>query len=281
MSVLLSAPTLSQAAYDCIADIVYARSRIRLGKDKQALVSGRLAKRLRQLGLETFEEYCDRLESGDDPEEISMLVDFISTNHTNFFREPAHLDFLRDQIIPSLMPTLIRSHQPLRVWSAACSTGEEPYSLAIVLAEHIRSHGAASWQISASDISTRVLASARSGIYAEERVQLPKPEWLPRYFQKGVGEHAGKYRVKDCLRSQIQFHHLNLLQAQYPVPAGQHVIFCRNVMIYFDHETQQELVSKLVAQLAPGGHLIVGMSESLLNIRHTLKPVKPSVYQKN
>ncbi|MGB8168481.1 MAG: protein-glutamate O-methyltransferase CheR [Chthoniobacteraceae bacterium] len=270
---------LSPEAYEFIAGLVYEHSRIRLGPDKQALVTGRLGKRLRQLGLDSFDAYCAVLRSPRGDEEIEQLVDMMSTNHTHFFREAAHLDFLRDHILPEMTPRLARKREPLRVWSAASSSGEEPYTIAIVLAEFARLQGGLDWRIEGSDISTRILATARAGIYAAERVKLPEPELLPRYFQRGTGANSGHYRVKDALRKAITFHHLNLLQPTYPVAREQHVIFCRNVMIYFDQETQQQLVAKLVRQLAPGGYLIVGHSESLMGVRHGLKQVKPAVYR--
>lgn len=272
--------SLTPEEYRLIAGKVYAHSRIRLGGDKQALVTGRLSKRLRELGLSSFEEYCGLLESPQGNEELGPLVDLISTNHTNFFREVQHLDFLRDEVLPALVPKLVSKREVFRIWSAACSSGEEPYTLEIVLSEYARQHGSFPWAVEASDISTRILAKARAGVYAAEHVKMPEPDFLPRYFQKGTGAHEGFYRVKEALRSQVQYHHLNLLQAEYPVAANQHVIFCRNVMIYFDTETQQELVLKLFRQLAPGGYLIVGHSESLLGVKHSLQTIKPGIYQK-
>lgn len=280
MSLLITNHTLSEAEYQLISEKVYAHSRIRLGADKQALVTGRLGKRLRELGLGSFAEYCDLLESPQGQQELEPLINLISTNHTNFFRESQHLDFLRDHILPVLVPKLVLKNEPFRIWSAACSSGEEPYTMAILLAEFARAHGTFHWQVEASDISTRILAKARAAIYPVDHVKLPSPDLASRYFQKGTGEYEGHYRVKDCLRAQVKFHHLNLLQMQYPVAAEQHVIFCRNVMIYFDTETQQELVLKLAKQLAPGGHLIVGHSESLLGVKHPLKTLRPGIYQK-
>ena len=280
MAAFLPQEQLSAEAYECIAQLVYKHSRIRLGPDKQALVAGRLSKRLRQLGLSHFKQYCQLLESPRGAEELGPLVDFISTNHTHFFREMAHLDFLRDHALPEWVPRLIQRREPLRVWSAACSSGDEPYTLAIVLAEYARTHGAMTWKIEATDISARILEKAREGIYPADRIRVPEPELLPRYFQKGVGENEGQYRVKDVLRQAITFRQLNLLEGQFPLARDQHVIFCRNVMIYFDQETQQQLVTKLTEQLAPGGYFMVGHSESLLGIRHTLKQVKPAIYRR-
>lgn len=280
MSLITLNPVLSANEYRLIADKVYAYSRIRLGDDKQALVTGRLAKRLRQLNLESFEEYCRILDSERGQQEMTQLIDLISTNHTNFFREIQHLDFLRDHVLPELMPVVVRQHVPFRIWSAASSSGEEAYTMCIVLAEYARKHGNYSWLVEATDISTRILEKARTAVYPADHVRVPEPDMLQRYFQKGTGESEGFYRVKDCLRSQVKFHHANLLQPQYPVAANQHVIFCRNVMIYFDTKTQQELVDKLIRQLAPGGYFVVGHSESLLGVKHPLKTLKPGIYQK-
>ena len=273
--------SISPEAYQFIAQRVYAHSRIQLGEDKQALVAGRLGKRLRQLRLGSFEAYCEFIESAQGTQEMGPLVDLISTNHTHFFREIQHLDYLRDHILGECVPKLTMRGETFRFWSAACSSGEEPYTAAIVLAEYARKHGAYHWQIEASDISSRVVERAQQGIYPEERVKVPEPDLLPRYFQKGTGSHAGFYRVKDSLRQSVKFHRLNLLQASYPVAPFQHVIFCRNVMIYFDGPTQQELVTKLVAQLVPGGYFVVGHSESLLGMNHDLKTAKPGIYQRD
>ncbi len=273
--------SISPAAYRFIAERVYAHSRIHLGEDKQALVAGRLGKRLRQWGLDSFEAYCDFLDSDQGVQEMGVLVDLISTNHTHFFREIQHLDFLRDTVLKGMVPELIRRREPFRFWSAACSSGEEPFTVAIVLAEYARNNGTFDWRIEASDISSRVLERAQQGIYPDERVRVPQPDLLPRYFQRGTGTHEGFYRVKDSLRQQVKFHRMNLLQAMYPVAPVQHVIFCRNVMIYFDIPTQQELVGKLTALLPAGGYLIVGHSESLLGVKHALKSVKPGIYRKD
>lgn len=271
---------ISGEAYQFIAEKVYEHSRIRLGPDKQALVAGRLGKRLRQLGLDSFEAYCEFLEGQRGAQEIGPLVDLISTNHTHFFREIQHLDYLRDGILKELVPKLVMRGEMFRFWSAACSSGEEPYTVAIVLAEYARTSGSFNWQVEATDISSRVLEAAQRGIYPSERVKLPQPDLLSRYFQKGTGANEGFYRVKDSLRQSVKFHRLNLLQANYPVAPFQHVVFCRNVMIYFDTATQQELVAKLVNQLAPGGYFVVGHSESLLGVKHNLKTLKPGIYQK-
>lgn len=271
---------IAETEYEFIRRIVYDHSRINLGSDKKTLVTSRLAKRLRSLQLRDFDEYCRLLKSPGGTQELSNLVDVISTNHTNFFREGKHFEFLQQVVLPQWIPRLAQAGEPFRVWSAASSSGEEPYTIAIVLADYFRQQANLAWGIDASDISTRILAKAREAIYAAERLAEVQPEWQRRYFQKGINDWAGYYRVKEELRQRVRFHHLNLLQPSYPFTAKFQVIFCRNVMIYFDRATQETLVNKLTEQLVPGGYLMVGHSESLSNIQHSLRPVQPAVYLK-
>jgi len=271
---------LSAEAYRVIVDLVYEHSRIKLGNDKQALLSSRLGKRLRDLGLSSFDEYCVVLRSPRSSDEIGQLIDLISTNHTRFYREPDHFHFLTEKILPRLLPQLTARRAGLRIWSAASSSGEEPYTLAIVLAEYLRAYPAIEWQICASDISTRMLEAARDGIYRMDTLESVPPELLKRYFQKGVGPQEGKCRVKSELRDKIRYERINLFQDEYPIPHNQHVIFCRNVMIYFDVPSREQAVKRLTRYLAPGGFLIVGHSESLMGISHGLQSVRQGVYQK-
>ena len=261
-------------------DLVYQHSRIRLGPDKQPMLANRLRKRLRVLGSNSYDDYCAVLESPEGPEEIEQLVDLISTNHTKFFREPDHFTFLTNRVLPALIPRLVAARSPLRVWSAAASSGEEPYTLAIVLAEYFRAYPPVDWQVKASDISQRMLDHAQQGIYRMDAVQTVPPELLRRYFQRGVGVRAGTCRVKGELRERVRFQRINLFQADYPVPREQHVIFCRNVMIYFDPPSRAIVVQKLTRHLAPGGYLVIGHSESLLGIRHDLESVRQGIYQR-
>jgi len=272
--------TLSAEAYRTLVALVYQHSRIRLGPDKQPMLANRLRKRLRALGLVSYDDYCALLRSAQGPDEIEELVDLISTNHTGFFREPEHFTFLTNRILPELVPQLAAEKSLLRAWSAAASSGEEAYSMAIVLAEFFREHPSVDWRVEASDISHRMFAEAERGVYPlDPRHALP-PELLRRYFQRGVGAHDGTCRVKAELRKRVRFQRINLFQAEYPVPREQHVIFCRNVMIYFDPPSRATLVHKLTRQLAPGGFLVIGHSESLLGIRHDLEPVRQSIFRR-
>ena len=271
---------LSAEAYRFIVDLIYRHSRIKLGSDKQALLSSRLTKRLRSIGLSSFDKYCAALRSPQSQDEIEELLDLISTNHTRFYREPDHFDYLIAKILPPLIPTLIARHSPLRVWSAASSSGEEPYTLAIVLSEFLRAFPAVDWQICASDISNRVLTAAKQGVYRMDAVEPVPPDLLRRYFQKGFGAQEGKCRVRSELRDKERYERINLFQHEYPIPLQQHVIFCRNVMIYFDIPSREQAVKRMSHYLAPGGYLIVGHSESLMGINHGLKSIRQGIYQK-
>jgi chemotaxis protein methyltransferase CheR len=272
---------LSDADYDFLCRLVYDRSRIHLGPDKRVLVSSRLSKRLRQLNLAGYSEYCARLRSPAGVDELQMVIDHISTNHTHFFREQKHFDHLREKVLPAWKTDPATRGETFCVWSAASSTGEEPYTIAVTLAENLAPAETGAWRIDASDISTRVLDVARRGVYDAERLAGMSPELVRRHFQMGVNEWEGQFRVKPELRGRVQFHHLNLLEPPYPFAQPFHVIFCRNVMIYFDRATQTDLVAHLTKWLLPGGYLFVGHSESLGNIKHTLKAVQPAVYQKS
>jgi chemotaxis protein methyltransferase CheR len=207
-------------------------------------------------------------------------VDLISTNHTRFYREPEHFAFLTQRVLPALVPTLRATRAPLRLWSAAASSGEEPYTMAIAVADFLRSHPGLEWEIVGTDISRRMLTVAREGIYSMDSVKSVPLEHLKCYFKKGIGVRTGVCRVKPELRKHLRFERVNLFQPHLPVPANQHVIFCRNVMIYFDLPSRALAVQRLTQLLAPGGYLMVGHSESLMGINHGLHPVQQGVFQK-
>jgi len=269
---------MRDSEFDFIRGLVYERSRINLTRDKRQLVTARLGKRLRATNVPTIGEYCRLLREPGAEEELAHLIDAISTNHTFFFREAAHFDFLRQTAAPEMLARSRSERWPqFRVWSAACSSGEEPYSIAMTLADM----GLAwSWQIDATDISHRVLARAVDGIYTDELVRRLAPETVRAHFQRGIGRQLGNHRVKPALRQRVRFHHLNLLEGEPPFSDRFHVVFCRNVMIYFDRTTQDELVTRLLRWLVPGGYLFVGHAESLTHLPHALLRIRPAVYQK-
>jgi chemotaxis protein methyltransferase CheR len=269
---------MKDSEFEFIRSLVYERSRIHLTPDKRELVSARLGQRLRAHHFNTIGEYCLLLQAPNATEELANLIDVISTNHTFFFRENAHFNFLRDHVCPEMEPRLLaRNASRFYVWSAASSSGEEAYSIAMTLAACLTR---SDWHIEATDISRVVLRRAKTGIYTKDAVAKLSPEILRRYFQSGFGPQEGKYRVKAALRERVSFGQLNLLDRDPPFLDLFHVIFCRNVMIYFDRATQEELVARLTRRLVPGGYLFVGHSESLTGIRHSLKVVRPAVYQR-
>jgi chemotaxis protein methyltransferase CheR len=271
---------MRESEFEFIRTLVYEHSRINLGPDKRELVSARLGKRLRATRLPTIRDYCDMLQGPQREDELSHLIDAISTNHTFFFREASHFDFVRRQIVPEMIQrNRTERWSRFYAWSAACSSGEEPYSLAITLAESLNATGWA-WQIESTDISHRILEKAQAAIYKDDVVAKMPPAYAKTYFQRGVGPQEGNYRVKAGLRQQVRFHQLNLLEGAPPFQDLFHVIFCRNVMIYFDRPTQEELVNKLARRLVPGGYLLVGHSESLTGIKHPLQLVCPAVYRR-
>jgi chemotaxis protein methyltransferase CheR len=277
----MNSEAIATAEYEFISRLVYDQSRINLGPDKTELVSARVRKRLRALGLDDFESYCELLRSPAGKAELPSLLDVISTNVTDFFREQPHFDYLQSVVLPE-WETHARHNQDksFRAWSAACSSGEEPYSLAILFDDFFQRHPSITWSLLASDISTRVLKAAAEGVYLQDRIKLPRPEWLGTYFQKGLGKWDGYARVKSHIRKHVQFRHLNFVKWPQEGLEVYQVIFCRNVMIYFDRQTQEELTGRLASRLTPGGFLFVGHSESLLRLGHGLRSVRPSIYQK-
>ena len=267
--------------YEFIRELVYTQSRINLGPDKKELVSARLGKRLRATNITSISDYCRFLQEKEGGEELSHLIDAISTNHTYFFRESEHFDFLTGTALPEMVKRQATERWPrFSIWSAASSSGEEPYSIAIALAQFFGNHSNWPWRIEATDISHKILQKARIGVYRDEAVK-KVPAARPRtHSQTGFGPQEGNYRVKPHVLESVSFRQLNLLEGSFPFTEPFQVIFCRNVMIYFDRPTQTELVNKLARQLVPGGYLFVGHSESLSGIKHSLNMVKPAIYQR-
>ncbi len=266
---------ISTEEYQQFRRLIYDESGIELGDQKQTLVASRLSNRLRELGLKTFSDYYGQVVEDPSREEFTRLLDLISTNKTDFFREPKHFEFLRDRILPELA-----QEKRVRIWSSACSTGEEPYTIAMTLFEHARNPDQWDFKILASDLSTRVLAKAAAGTYGEDRFRDVPPEVLRRHFLRGRGNSAGFFKVKPHLAAVIQFRRLNLMDSEFPIKSPLDLIFCRNVMIYFDRPTQETLVNKFHRYLKPGKYLFIGHSESLQWVNHTFKSLAPTIYQK-
>lgn len=267
----MSAVNISDHEFSQFQQLIHQLAGIHLSPAKKALVSGRLAKRLNQHRLGSYAEYFKLLTGSQDKGELQMAVDLLTTNETYFFREPRHFDFLRHKILAAHKPG-----RPFRVWSAACSSGEEPYSIAMVLSDLL---GDGQWEVVASDISTRVLEKARTGHYPLERTSGISREHLSRYCLKGVGSQHGTLLVERGLRNRVNFMQVNLNQ---PLPAlGEFdLIFLRNVMIYFDLETKRQVVKRMLPLLRSGGHFLIGHSESLNGVVDSLQAIAPAIYRK-
>ena len=248
---------LSDAHFRRICQLIYQRAGIVLAEHKRDMVYNRLVRRLRTLGLDDFGRYLSMLEANQNSAEWQAFVNSLTTNLTAFFREAHHFPVLAEHA---------RKHSgEYRVWSAAASTGEEPYSIAITLADTL-GIAPGRFKVFGGDIDTEVLAKAQNGIYRQEELKTLSPQQLQRYFMRGTGPHEGLVRVRSELGNAVEFAALNLLDKQYNVPGPFDAIFCRNVMIYFDKETQQEILKRFVPLLKPGGLLFAGHSENFSNL---------------
>ena len=251
--------------------LIHEIAGISMSDAKRVLLVGRLSKRLRTLQLTSFKQYYDLVSKPANVQERQLMVDLLTTNETYFFRENTHFDYLREVIIPEHP-----RGEPLKVWSAAASTGEEIYTLAMVLADTLGLYS--NWTILGSDISTQVLVTAKRGHYWLARTRGLPNEYLHKYCLKGVRSQEGSFLIAPELRQHTRFMQINL-NTSLPDIGRFHVIFLRNVMIYFDNDTKRQVVARLVAKLLPGGYLIVGHSESLNGINETVQMIRPTIYQ--
>ncbi|MBS1792380.1 MAG: protein-glutamate O-methyltransferase CheR [Acidobacteria bacterium] len=258
--------------FRALCDKVYKLCGINLKTGKEELVHSRLQKRLNALNLSSFEQYFKLLDDDRQGLEVVWMIDALTTNKTSFFREIQHFIFLREQMLPK-----IKSNS-LRIWSAACSSGEEPYSLAILLAESIPNFKKWDIRILATDISTKVLAKAKEAVYDSETLEPIPQDWRRKYFKKE--DPSGKtWRLAPELRSLVSLARLNFMD-KFPMRGPFDLILCRNAMIYFDKPTQENLVRRFYDLIAPGGYLFVGHSESLTGANHNFRYIQPAIYQK-
>jgi chemotaxis protein methyltransferase CheR len=271
---------LGEREFRRISDLVYEHCGINLHDGKKELVRARLAKRLREGKFRTFSDYIRHVLNDPTGREFSILVDSLSTNLTKFFREEQHFEFLRTEFLPRVMAVKASQRRlRLRGWSAGCSSGEEPYSVAITLLEATQGKGRWDTRLLATDVSTRILEKARSGVYDKVRIEpIPLPLRTKYLIRRGERD-SSTYEVKDSLRDVVLFRYLNLMQ-DWPIKGPLDFIFCRNVMIYFDKPTQGRLVNRFYDLLDSGGVLFTGHSESLTGIEHRFKYVQPTIYMK-
>jgi chemotaxis protein methyltransferase CheR len=272
---------LNEPDFEVLSGLIYETSGICLGPSKRLMLANRLRRRVNSGEYGSIREYLDNLLSRPDREAVADLIDMATTHHTSFFRENGHFEFLAQVALPKLEAMAVGQPRPIRAWSAAASSGEEPYSLAMVLSQWESAGFRRSWSIIATDISRPILDEAKQGIYSESKMS-PVPTHLKvKYFEQGIGSFAGRYRITADLRASVQFSRLNLLDLDYPITKLQDIIFCRNVMIYFDQPSREQVVKRLLRHLAPGGYLMIGHTENLLGITHGLRPVGQSVFQKS
>jgi chemotaxis protein methyltransferase CheR len=278
-TVLNGRRSLTEDDFNQLSQFIYDELGIKMPPAKKTMLEARLQKRLRVLDMSSFRDYCDYLFSKEGlEEEIVPMIDLVTTNKTDFFREPEHFDYLISRVLPEWEQK--HEGKKLMVWSAGCSTGEEPYTLAMVLSEFAESRPGFTFEIIATDISTRVLEKARLAIYNEDRV-IPVPTILKkRYLLRSKDKENPRVRIVPELRDKVRFRRLNFMDGDFGMRERMDIIFCRNVIIYFDRQTQERLLNHFYLHMAPGAHIFMGHSETLSGLNVPLTAVHPTVYKK-
>lgn len=270
---------ISEAEFEKLSRFITSQYGIKLPPEKKVMVEGRLQKRLKHTGLADFKAYLDYVFSDRGEQELLEMIDAISTNKTDFFRESSHFTFLKDKLLPSIAGS---SYNKLKIWSAAASSGEEIYTIAITMEEYNRANPQHrfDYSILGTDISIDILKKAVTAVYNYNRIADIPVELRNKYFLRSKNRNENKVRVIPALRSRARFERLNLMDNDYAVEAGQDIIFCRNVLIYFDKESQEAVINKLCSKLKPGGYFFLGHSESILGKNVPLKQIEPTIYQR-
>ncbi|MBN8954715.1 MULTISPECIES: CheR family methyltransferase [unclassified Rhizobium] len=269
---------LSRRNFDQLARYIYDYSGIKMPPGKRTMLEGRLRRRLRATGIGDLDDYCDYLfKRGGIDREAIHLIDAVTTNKTDFFREPKHFEHMENAALPEL---LAAGHGRLRIWSAACSTGAEPYTIAMVMEDYRDAHGAPEYSILATDLSTDVLRAARRGVYPSSMIDPVDRQRRLRYVMEARDPERGEVRIHPRLRSRIGFGRLNLMDRAYEIGDKVHIVFCRNVLIYFDKPTQEKVLSRLCDKLVTGGFLYVGHSETISGLNLPVKQVANTVFRR-
>jgi len=276
----LSPVSLSDSDYKKVAEIVHELAGIHLHEGKRELVVARLGKRIRQLGMKSVGDYLKYVRNEQTQDELVTMLDALSTNLTAFWRESQHFDYVSSVTLPRLVERAKRTEDwKIRLWSAGCSSGEEPYGLAMLILHHLEKPDRFDLKVLATDLSTKVLGIARSGVYSAERAKPIPSDIRSKYIQEVRTGYGVQYRVRPEVQSHVTFARLNLME-RWPMKGPMDFIFCRNVMIYFDKPTQERLVTRFYDMLRAGGTLFVGHSESLTGVEHSFRYVKPTIYEK-
>jgi chemotaxis protein methyltransferase CheR len=268
------AAQLSDADFAKLSKFIYTQYGIKMPPEKKIMLQSRLQKRLRALCIYTFKEYIDYVFGGNNNEEVIHMMDVVSTNKTDFYREPAHFEFLRQKLLPKLFET----KKQLKLWSAGCSSGPEVYTIAIELSEFANTHPGFDFSILGTDISTLMLKKAYNAIYPEDMVEVIPLDLKRKYLLKSKDKTKKVVRISENLRHKVRFQRLNFIDDQFSISEQFDIIFCRNVLIYFDRETQEKVINKLCNHLKMDGYFFLGHSESITNINVPLKQVKPTIY---
>ena len=273
--------SMSDREFAQLRDYIYSSCGINITPPKKTMLEARLSKRLKELAIGSYSDYCAYLFSGKDSEEVVSMIDIVTTNKTEFFREPAHFEFMSKQALPELIRLSgAGTARELVVWSAGCSTGEEPYTLAIVLSEFGLLRQKFSFAVLATDISTRVLQLAKLGVYEQNNLSNLPDALKRKYFLRGKGDFEKQLRVSQEVRELVKFRRLNFMDPDFGLREPIDIIFCRNVIIYFDRQTQEKLLRRFCDHLVPGGYIFMGHSETLHSMNLPLNNVAPTVYRK-
>ncbi|MFO7842828.1 MAG: protein-glutamate O-methyltransferase [Bacteroidales bacterium] len=266
--------------FDRLSKFIFQQCGIKMPPAKKIMLQSRLQKRLRELKITSFKEYADFVFSDDgQKKEIIHMLDVVSTNKTDFYREPVHFDFLTNNILPEFI-SINNFNRSFKVWSAGCSSGEEPYTIAITLNEFAKNNTRFDFSILGTDISSQILQKAVLGVFKEERIVNIPLETKKKYFLRSKNRESRTVRVVKELRNKVEYRRLNFMDDNYSISDVYDVIFCRNVLIYFNRETQEKVINKLCYKLKKGGYLFIGHSESILGMDVPLEQIKPTIFRR-
>lgn len=271
---------LSQDDFNRLSTFIYRESGIKMPPVKRIMLQSRLQKRLKELKINTFKEYCNYAFSKEGlNNELIHMLDVVSTNKTDFFREPIHFDFLTSNILTDLANGS-KGSKFIKFWSAGCSSGEEPYTIAMVLFEFMANHPGIDFSILGTDLSTVILQKAIDAVYKIDRVEGIPYDLKRKYMLKSKDHENPTVKMNSMIRSKVRFERLNFMDDYYSLRETFDVAFCRNVLIYFDHETQERVINKICTKIVPGGYFFLGHSESVLNMNVPLRQIKPTIFQR-
>ena len=271
---------MSDVDFNTLSSFIYTNYGIKMPKEKKIMLQSRLQKRLKALEMTTYKQYIEYVFSKKGQfEEIINMIDVVSTNKTDFYREPSHFDHIRENVLPEMINPH-SSYKKIKIWSAGCSTGEEVYTLAIEMQHAKRYYLNLDYDILGTDISSRVLSQASDAVYKEDRIDMIPLEMKRLYFLRNKDRNTKLIKVAPLLRKHVRFMRLNFIDSSYNLNENFDIIFCRNVLIYFDRETQEKVINKLCRHLNPGGYFFLGHSESITNINVPLKQIKPTFFQR-